>query len=63
MDSKIDLGSIGYTKEKLNEALSKNYRDYTFVARRNANPIRRATPLLYLEIEFRKAQRMDGIQR
>lgn len=62
MDSKIDLGSIGYTKEKLNEALSSNYRDYTFIARRNANPIRRATPLLCLEIEYRKAQRMDGIQ-
>ena len=53
---------MGYTKEKLNEALSKNYRDYTFIARRNANPIRRATPLLYLESEFRKAQRMDCIQ-
>lgn len=63
MGSKIVFGSIGYTKEKLNEALSKNYRDYTFIARQNANPIRRATPLLYLEIEFRKAQRMDGIQR
>lgn len=58
----VRLSSIGYTKEKLNEALSSNYRDYTFIARRNQNPIRRATPLLYLEIEFRKAQRMDGIQ-
>ena len=58
----VRLSSIGYTKEKLNEALSKNYRDYTFIARRNANPIRRATPLLCLEIEYRKAQRMDGIQ-
>lgn len=58
----VRLSSIGYTKEKLNEALSNNYRDYTFVARRNQNPIRRATPLLYLEIEFRKTQRMDGIQ-
>ena len=62
MGSKIVFGSIGYTKEKLNEALSKNYRDYTFIARRNANPVRRATPLLYLEIEFRKVQHMDGIQ-
>lgn len=58
----VRLSSIGYTKEKLNEALSNNYRDYTFVVRRNANPIRRATPLLCLEIEYRKAQRMDGIQ-
>ena len=58
----VRLSSIGYTKEKLNEALSSNYRDYTFIARRNQNPIRRATPLLYLEIEFRRAQRMDGIQ-
>lgn len=58
----VRLSSIGYTKEKLNEALSNNYRDYTFIARRNQNPIRRATPLLYLEIEFRRAQRMDGIQ-
>lgn len=58
----VRLSSIGYTKEKLNEALSNNYRDYSFIARRNANPIRRATPLLVLEIELRKAQRMDGIQ-
>ena len=58
----VRLSSIGYTKEKLNEALSNNYKDYTFVVRRNANPIRRATPLLCLEIEYRKAQRMDGIQ-
>ena len=58
----IRLSSIGYTKEKLNEALSSNYRDYSFITRRNANPFRRTTPLLALEIEFRKAQRMDGIQ-
>ena len=58
----VRLSSIGYTKEKLNEALSSNYRDYSFITRRNANPIRRATPLLALEIEFRKAQRLDGIQ-
>ena len=58
----VRLSSIGYTKEKLNEALSSNYRDYSFIPRRNANPIRRTTPLLALEIEFRKAQRMDGIQ-
>ena len=58
----VRLSSIGYTKEKLNEALEQNYDDYTFYVRRNQNPIRKATPLLYLEIEFRKAQRMDGIQ-
>ena len=58
----VRLSSIGYTKEKLNETLSSNYSDHTFVARRSANPVRRATPLLVLEIELRKAQRMDGIQ-
>lgn len=58
----VRLSSIGYTKEKLNEALRSNYSDHTFVARRSANPVRRATPLLVLEIELRKAQRMDGIQ-
>lgn len=58
----VRLSSIGYTKEKLNECLAHNRTDKTFYIRRNQNPMRKATPLLYLEIEFRKAQRMDGIQ-
>lgn len=56
------LSSIGYTREVLNEYLAENRSDMYFYQWRNANPVRKATPLLYLEIEFRKAQRMDGIQ-
>ena len=58
----VRLSSIGYTKEKLNECLARNRTDDTFYIRRNQNPILKATPMLYLEIEFRKAQQMDGIQ-
>lgn len=57
----VRLSSIGYTKDKLNAQLDHNWEDDTFYLRRNAHPIRRATPLLYLEVEFRKAQRMDGL--
>ena len=57
----VRLSSIGYTKEVLNEWLAENRQDVYFYQWRNANPIRKATPLLYLEIEFRKAQRMDGL--
>ena len=58
----VRLSSIGYTKEVLNEYLAENRSDVYFYQWRNANPVRKATPLLYLEIEFRKVQRMDGIQ-
>lgn len=58
----VRLSSIGYTREVLNEYLAENRSDVYFYQWRNANPIRKATPLLYLEIEFRKAQHMDGIQ-
>ena len=58
----VRLSSIGYTKEKLNAQLDRNWEDNSFYIRRSQNPIQRATPLLYLEIEFRRAQRMDGIQ-
>ena len=58
----VRLSSIGYTKEKLNARLDRNWEDNSFYIRRSQNPIQRATPLLYLEIEFRRAQRMDGIQ-
>ena len=57
----VRLSSIGYTKEALNAKLDQNWDDNSFYIRRNQNPIRKATPLLYLEIEFRKAQRMDGL--
>lgn len=58
----VRLSSIGYTREVLNEYLAENRSDVYFYQWHNANPIRKATPLLYLEIEFRKAQEMDGIQ-
>ena len=58
----VRLSSISYTKEVLNEYLAENRSDVYFYQWRNANPVRKATPLLYLEIEFRKVQRMDGIQ-
>lgn len=58
----VRLSSIGYTREVLNEYLAENRSDMYFYQWRNANPVRKATPLLYLEIEYRKAQRMDGIQ-
>lgn len=57
----VRLSSIGYTKDVLNEWLAENRQDVYFYQWRNANPIRKATPLLYMEIEFRKAQRMDGL--
>ena len=57
----VRLSSIGYTREVLNEWLAENRQDIYFYQWRNANPVRKATPLLYLEIEFRKAQRMDGL--
>ena len=57
----VRLSSIGYTIEVLNEWLAENREDVYFYQWRNANPVRKATPLLYLEIEFRKAQRMDGL--
>lgn len=57
----VRLSSIGYTKDVLNEWLAENRQDVYFYQWRNANPVRKATPLLYLEIEFRKAQRMDGL--
>ena len=57
----VRLSSIGYTKEVLNEWLAENREDVYFYQWRNANPIRKATPLLVLEIEFRKAQRMGGL--
>lgn len=58
----VRLSSIGYTKETLNARLDRNWEDNTFYIRKSQNPVRRATPMLYLEMEFRKAQRMDGIQ-
>ena len=57
----VRLSSIGYTREVLNEWLAENRQDVYFYQWRNANPVRKATPLLVLEIEFRKAQRMDGL--
>ena len=57
----VRLSSIGYTKDVLNERLAENRQDIYFYQWRNANPVRKATPLLYLEIEFRKAQHMDGL--
>lgn len=57
----VRLSSIGYTKETLNTRLDQNWEDNTFYIRKSQNPIRKATPLLYLEIEFRKVQRMDGL--
>ena len=57
----VRLSSIGYTKDVLNEWLAENREDVYFYQWRNANPVRKATPLLVLEIEFRKAQRMDGL--
>lgn len=57
----VRLSSIGYTKETLNARLDQNWDDNTYYIHKSQSPIRKATPMLYLEIEFRKAQHMDGL--
>lgn len=57
----VRLSSIGYTADVLNERLEQNWEDVYFIHRRNANPVKKATPLLLIEREYRKVQYMDGI--
>ena len=56
------LSSIGFTADVLNQRLEQNWDDVYFIHWRNANPMKKATPLLLIEREFRKAQYMDGTQ-
>lgn len=55
------LSSIGYTADVLNQRLAQNWEDVYFIHWRNANPVKKATPLLLIEREYWKAQYMDGI--
>lgn len=57
----VRLSSIGYTAEVLNEWLDENRRDNYFYHYWNANPMKKATPLLIIEQNYRKAQHMDGV--
>ena len=57
----VRLSSIGYTADVLNQRLEQNWEDVYFIHWRNANPMKKATPLLLLEQDYRKAQHMDGI--
>ena len=58
----VRLSSIGYTADVLNRRLEQNWEDVYFIHWRNANPMKKATPLLVIEQEYRKAQNMDGIR-
>lgn len=58
----VRLSSIGYSADVLNRQLEQNWEDVYFIHWRNANPIKKATPLLVIEREYRKAQHMDGIR-
>ena len=58
----VRLSSIGYTADVLNQRLDQNWEDVYFIHWRNANPMKKATPLLLIEQECRRAQYMDGIQ-
>ncbi|WP_418546458.1 relaxase/mobilization nuclease domain-containing protein [Hominenteromicrobium sp.] len=57
----VRIDSLGeqYTQEKIRERLISNQQDITLYALRIP---KRHTPLLQLEYEFKKAQRMDGMQ-
>lgn len=58
----VRLSSVGYTADVLNERLEQNWEDVYFIHWRNANPMKKATPLLLIEQDYRKTQYMDGIQ-
>lgn len=58
----VRLSSIGYTADVLNQRLEQNWEDVYFIHWRNANPMKKATPLLMIEQDYKKAQYMDGIQ-
>ena len=57
----VRIDSLGeqYTQEKIRECLISNQKDITLYAVRIP---KRFTPLMELQLEFKKAQRMDGIQ-
>ena len=57
----VRIDSLGeqYTQEKIQERLILNQKDITLYAVRIP---KRFTPLMELQLEFKKAQRMDGIQ-
>lgn len=57
----VRIDSLGeqYTQEKIRERLISNQKDITLYAVRIP---KRFTPLMELQLEFKKAQRMDGIQ-
>ena len=57
----VRIDSLGeqYTQEKIWERLISNQKDITLYAVRIP---KRFTPLMELQLEFKKAQRMDGIQ-
>lgn len=57
----VRIDSLGeqYTQEKIRERLILNQKDITLYAVRIP---KRFTPLMELQLEFKKAQRMDGIQ-
>ena len=57
----VRIDSLGeqYTQEKIRERLILNQKDITLYAVRIP---KRFTPLMEFQLEFKKAQRMDGIQ-
>ena len=57
----VRIDSLGeqYTQNRIRERLISNQQDITLYALRIP---KRHTPLLQLEYEFKKAQRMDGVQ-
>ena len=57
----VRIDSLGeqYTQEKIRERLISNQKDITLYAGRIP---KRFTPLMELQLEFKKAKRMDGIQ-
>ena len=57
----VRIDSLGeqYTQEKIRERLISNQKDITLYAVRIP---KRFTPLMELQLEFKKAKRMDGIQ-
>lgn len=60
----VRLDKLGYSLEKIDSRLEQNVLDdrYTFVVMGNQRKPRKFTPLLSIEANIQKAQRMDGMQ-
>lgn len=60
----VRLDKLGYSLEEIDRRLEQNVCDdqFTFVVMRNQRKPRKYTPLLSIEANIRKAQRMDGMQ-